>query len=152
MWKMNRADDLFGPSPLGQTWSNVAWQEASRFAGSIHVGAGRAILERYEWWRLVPHQEWVSPSAEPCAPMNPYAAGIPRELRVLYFPRMVAPWGTAYQVCAIEPDTAYRAAFINPCTGEAHRLGTVNAGSDGQWQVPVAPVLHDWVLVLERVP
>ncbi|MBD3240487.1 MAG: DUF4038 domain-containing protein [Chitinivibrionales bacterium] len=150
IWQLNAPDDPFGPSPLGHAWSTVPWQESYRWPGSAHVGMGRKILDRYPWWLLEPHQEWVSPAADATEPLDAYAAGIPGHLRLVYFPRKLAPWGRRYRIVRLEPGLPYEATFVNPMTGQEHALGVVTGDLEGNWQVPVAPVLHDWLLVLRQ--
>ena len=103
------------------------------------------IRDRFEY-----HPEWVQPHADEEDPLNPYAAGIPGELRVIYLPKALfpAPWGAPVTVVGLEPDVRYRATFFDPIEGGTHALSEVT-GSD-TWQIPSPPVLQDWVLVLER--
>jgi hypothetical protein len=42
-------------------FSFVSWQEGMQFPGGIQVGLDSRLLRRYEWWRFVPHPEWVAP-------------------------------------------------------------------------------------------
>jgi len=82
--------------------------------------------------------------------MRPRAAGIPGELRIIYFPEPLAPWRPAARIAALEPDAGYRVFFFDPATGRRTDLGQVKAGPDGAWQVPTPPLMQDMVLVLER--
>ncbi|MEM2905843.1 MAG: DUF4038 domain-containing protein [Candidatus Bathyarchaeia archaeon] len=146
VWQLNRAEKPFGPSPHGSSWGDTPWQEAYRLPGSAHVALGRCLLERYHWWRLEPRQEWVTPSARPGDYTQPYCAGIPGEVRIVFLP---TPRG-GVTLHAIEPDVMYRAYYFNPCTAREHALGVVKPDEHDDWQAPRPPIFQDWILVLER--
>lgn len=141
------------------------WYKAKDFVGSNTLPIGRKLLERYDWWRFEPHQDWVKPAgtsltrphdkwAPPVRQWNrikgnamlPYAAGIPREVRIVYLPHG-AP---APQIVKIEPGAAYHAFYFSPLDGKEHDLGKVEPDA-GAWQAPDVPSKDlDWVLVLEN--
>jgi hypothetical protein len=151
LWQLNRAEKPYGPSPHGASWGDTPWTEAYRLPGSQQVGLGKRFLTRYPWWRLEPHQDWVEPAADPKDYARPFAAGIPARLRILYLPRPVFPWaGGGVFVTNLEPDVPYRAYFFDPKNGQERDLGEVKA-NEGRWQVPLTPVMQDWVLILERI-
>jgi len=151
LWQLNRAEQPYGPSPHGASWGNTPWTEAYRLPGSQQVGLGKRFLARYPWQRLEPRQDWVEPCASPQDYQRPFAAGIPGRLRIIYLPRPVFPWaGGGVFVTNLEPDVPYRAYFFDPKTGQELPLGQVQA-AEGRWQVPLTPVMQDWVLVLERI-
>jgi hypothetical protein len=151
IWQVNTRDQPFGPSPHGATWGNRPWDEACRLPGSTHLALGKRLLERYEWWRFEPHQEWISPAAGEDDYFGAYAAGIPGEVRVIYLYSPAVPWqAEPMEVKHIEPGPAYTAFYFDPRTGREHPLGTVQPGPDGAWPVPVQPEMTDWILVLER--
>jgi hypothetical protein len=151
IWQLNRAEKPYGPSPHGASWGDTPWTEAYRLPGSQQVGLGKRFLTRYPWWRLEPHQDWVEPAADPKEYMRPFAAGIPERLRIIYLPRPVFPWaGGGVFVTGLEPDIPYRAYFFDPKNGQERNLGEVKT-AEGRWQVPLTPVMQDWVLVLERI-
>lgn len=150
MWQFNSRTDKFGPSVAGQIWGNSPWEEAHQWPGATHVGIGKRILETLEWWKLEPHPEWISTSATPESFMNPFAAGVPGKYRIFYFPGKVAPWGKKNTVNELEPEIAYQAKWVDPITGDEYPIGDVVPDSDMKWTVPAAPILQDWVLILER--
>ncbi len=151
LWQVNRAEQPYGPSPHGASWGDTPWTEAYRLPGSQQVGLGKRFLTRYPWWRLEPHQDWVEPAADPKDYARPFAAGIPARLRIIYLPRPVFPWaGGGVFVTNLEPDIPYRAYFFDPKNGQERDLGEVKP-AEGRWQVPLTPVMQDWVLVLERI-
>lgn len=148
IWQFNNAGDLFGPSAYGITQSNILWTDACHLPGSRQVGLGKRLLERYPWWRFESHPEWVEPHADDAEPMNPYAAGVPGQVRVIYLPRPVTPWAKPVTVVGLEPGATYRAFFFDPKEGAEYDVGPISGRS--RWAVPAPPVLQDWVLVLEQ--
>ena len=50
------------------------------------LGLGKRLLERFPWWRFEPHPEWVEPHWNKDNYFQPYAAGIPGEVRVMFWP------------------------------------------------------------------
>ncbi len=155
IWQLNTRAQPFGPSPHGASWGNAPWEDAYRLPGSTQVGLGKRLLERYPWWRFAPHQDWVSPLDEAAGyARRPYAAGIPHDVRVVYFPceAFWAWWrgGTGYTVTNLEADRAYRAFFFDPITGRELPLGTARGDETGAWRVLSPMVAQDWVLVLDQ--
>jgi len=152
IWQINTRELAYGPSPHGGTWGNTPWEDAYRLPGSHQLGLAKALLERYVWWEFEPHQEWVEPCGGPENVGGPFAAGIPRSVRVIYFYNPTLPWaGDSTAVVAIEQDADYTTYFWDPRTGEEYDLGAVVPGADGRWVIPVQPTMKDWVLVLETV-
>jgi len=151
IWQVNTRERPYGPSPHGFSWGDTPWEDAYQLPGSAQLGLGKRLLERYPWHRFEPHQTWVSHAAGPDNFLRPYAAGIPGEVRVIYF-----PWGTAWMwmsagftVTELESGVGYLAYFFNPVNGEEHACGDVVADAAGNWKIPHPPVFQDWVLVLE---
>ena len=101
---------------------------------------------RYEWWRFESHPEWAEPHWNKKKYLWPYAAGIPREVRVIFTP----PKWDMPKIKKLEPDVNYRAFFFNPATGKEHDCGPVKPDRTGTWTPPVPPIYQDWVIVLER--
>jgi hypothetical protein len=109
------------------------------------------LLERYDWWKFQPHQDWVRPSAGPDDYVRPYAAGIPGVVRVIYFPTPIFPWDSGRpSILNLEPGSSYRASWFDGCTGRDLPIGGVTPAADNTWQVPTPALMQDWVLVLER--
>jgi len=154
IWQVNSRQDPYGPSPHGLSWGDTPWDEAAQLPGGAQVALGKRLLQRYRWWRFAPHPEWISvPTGGQDALLRPYAAGIPAETRVIYFPWAGGGWWFSAQsatVGCLEPDITYHAFFFNPVTGQDCPLGEVQADASGRWPVPNPTVMHDWVLVLER--
>jgi hypothetical protein len=147
IWQVNTAAQPFGPSPHGRSWGDTPWDVASELPGSRQLGWAKALLMRYPWWRLEPHPEWVEPHWTTANYIQPYCAGIPRELRIVFMP----PMWDGPKVTQIEAGLSYRAFYFNPAAGTELPAGTAVADAAGVWQPPVAPVFQDWVLVLERL-
>ncbi len=150
IWQVNTREQPYGPSPHGATWGDTPWEEAYKLPGATQLGLAKTLLQRYPWWQFEPHQEWVSPSGGPENVNAPFAAGIPRKVRVIYFynptfPRSAEP----IRVQNIESDVSYKVFFWNPRNGEEHELGSIEPDASGAWEIPVQPTLQDWVLVLE---
>jgi len=148
IWQVNTRDVPYGPSPHGASWGDRPWEDAHRLPGSAHVGIGKRLLGRYDWWRFEPHQEWVEPSAGEDDYVAPYGAGIPGEVRVFYFPRAITSWAARPVVKGLESEIRYTAFFYNPKSGREVPLGEVEA-EEGSWRVPSPTLMQDWVLVLE---
>ena len=151
IWQVNTRDVPYGPSPHGASWGDRPWEDAYRLPGSAHIGLGKRLLERYDWWRFEPHQEWVEPCAGEKEYVAPFGAGIPGKVRVFYFPKPMTSWAAPAFITGMESDVRYTAFFYDPKTGREVPIGQVEAGPEGKWRVPSPILMQDWVLVLERV-
>jgi hypothetical protein len=149
LWQFNTREKPYGPSPHGNTWGNTPWEDAYQLPGSAQLGLAKRLIERYAFWRFEPHPEWVDPCGSAARVDLPFAAGIPGEVRLIYF--FSATWGPTHHVLGFEPGARYRAFFWNPRCGEEHELGLVPDAGEASWTIPAQPELKDWVVVLERV-
>jgi len=156
IWQLNRREKPYGPSPHGMSWGDTAWDEAMSLPGSTQLGVAKKLLEKYEWWKLEPHPEWIEPHWTDKDFSAPYCAGIPRKLRICYFPHM--PWGQV-KICKLEKGLIYWAKLFNPVNGTEKPLGKVRADKKGEWIVQKGwgtgafftfPLYQDWVLLMER--
>ena len=167
IWQVESPEYPHGWSDMctNHYFREMTWYTAMNYLGSTTLPIGKALMERYQWWKFEPHQDWVNPAAtsltephdawyNPVAHWNsiggqhmlPYAAGIPGEVRIIYIPYGVS----APQVKKLEPDVTYRAFYFRPLTGTEFDLGTVEPIA-GTWQAPDVPSKAlDWVLVLEK--
>lgn len=147
IWQVNRREQPFGPSPHGMSWGDTPWEEAYQLPGSYQLGLSKRLLQRYKWWRIEPHPEWVEPHATEQNFHAAFAGGIPKDVRIIFLPSGV--WGVT--VKAIEPAVNYRAYLFNPVNGSEHQLGAVTPDENGNWRIPLArpPIYQDWVVVLE---
>ena len=150
IWQLNTKEKPYGPSPHGGNWGNTPWQDACQLAGSQQLGLARQFLERYRWWEFEPHQEWVDPAGNPKNVRALFAAGIPGQVRIIYFYEPTFPWlDKRISILAIEPDVIYSAFFWDPRTGDEHPIGKIEPDTNYCWQVPLQPTFNDWVLVFE---
>ncbi|MGE5220801.1 MAG: DUF4038 domain-containing protein [Omnitrophica WOR_2 bacterium] len=151
IWQVNNLDKPYGPSPWGGTWGGLPWNEAMRLPGGTQIALGKKLLERYEWWRFEPHQDWVDPCGSPENVDLPFAAGIPGQVRIIYFykPTVQLP-NPQHHVTHLEHGVTYRAFFWDPRSGREYDLAEVAGDADGAWAIPIQPELKDWVVVLER--
>jgi hypothetical protein len=146
IWQVNTVEQPFGPSPHGRSWGDTPWTVAYRLPGSAQLGLAKALLMRYEWWRFEPHPDWAEPHWSEQDYMQPYAAGIPGEVRVIYAP---ASWNLP-KLVNLEPNVTYRGCLFNPSNGKETDLGPIKADDHGKWQPPVPPIVRDWVIVLSK--
>ncbi len=151
IWQVNEPGRPFGPSPHGFSYGDRPWNEAYRLPGSAQLGLAKRLLERYQWWRFEPHPEWVEPHGRAGLGWpeedytNPYAAGIPGEVYVIFLPVLQRSL-----TVHLEPGPQYRAYYWNPSDGSEIALGIVRGDEQGRWLAPAAPIFRDWVLVVER--
>jgi hypothetical protein len=131
-------------------WGDTPWTVAYRFQGSADVGIGKSILERYRWWDFVPHPEWIEPHAGEKGYNHPYAAGIPGEVRMFYLPGPVHPWCPRLAVKGLDRSRKYRVFWVDTTTGAETPIDDVRIDAAGNWQMPLPPVMRDWILVIEE--
>lgn len=151
IWQVNTPAQPYGPSPHGLAWGNTPWPEAMNLPGSRQLGLGKRLLERYEWWRFEPHPEWVEPHWNENDYFRAYAAGIPGQLRVIFWP---STFGSGL-IRGLDPGVQYRAFLFNPVNGDELPL-ECTPDANGDWALPIGsggwrvmPLFQDWVLVIE---
>jgi hypothetical protein len=145
IWQVNTETEPFGPSPHGQSWGDMPWNKAYKLPGSEQLSLGKHLLERYRWWQFEPHLEWVEPHWDKGDYFKPYAAGIPKEVRIIYIPK---PWLTL-KIREIEKEITYYAFYFNPRDGKKFDIGIISPNENGEWQPLKPPIIQDWVLVIE---
>ena len=75
---------------------------------------------------------------------EPYTAGIPGDLRIIY-----APLARPVLVRHLETGRAYSAKSFNPVSGELSELGPARADAAGTWTASPPPGIDtDWVLII----
>lgn len=146
----NTRAEPYGPAAHGYSYGDQPWEDAYRLPGSAQLGAAKRLLERFEWWRFEPHPEWVEPHHSTEDYLRAYAAGIPGELRVIYFPLGLRWRREGYVIADLEPGVTYRVWYADPVTGREHPRGTVTGDGAGRGRPAAPPIFQDWVLVLER--
>ena len=116
--------------------------------GSRQIGLAKAFLMRFPWEHLKPHPEWAAWSDSTKARdeyEEPYAAGIPGKLRIVY-----APDRHAVTCVKLDPKCGYNAGSFDPVSGLSTNLGLVHADATGSISLtPPQGTKNDWVLVLE---
>lgn len=152
IWQVNTREKPFGASPHGLSWGYRSWDEAMRLPGSEQIGLAKKLLERYMWHQFEPHPEWITHSQTAENRLGVYAAGIPNQVRIIYVPVESAQFLRTDQpvLQGLEPDVTYRAFYWDPSTAQETDLGTIQQ-HDGTYQLPLPPILRDWVFVLEAV-
>jgi hypothetical protein len=144
IWEFNTNEQLFGPPPGGlTTWGNVPWERAYQYPGSTHVGMGKQIMERFEWWRFVPRQDWIRDS-DPQKFYQPYSAGISGEIRMIY---VYQPISGSYATDLV-PGKTYNYRYIDPMCGHEYPIVQFTADETGSWHIGMFPEKKDLVLVI----
>lgn len=147
LWQLNTRKKPFGPSPHGGSWGNTPWPDAYRLPGSTQIGLGKRLLKKYEWWRFEPHPDWAKPQPiKKDRYHGTFCAGIPRKIRICYFP---FKWSPVF-IRKLEPGISYRAFLFDPITGRRYPLGKAASDKKGRWFMPTLPIAQDWVVVLEH--
>lgn len=148
IWQFNTKEVIFGASPGGNTWGNVPWEIASQYPGGIQIGIGKRILEQYEWWQLKPARELIHfPAGE--GVFSPYCAII-GEIRFVYMYDFPTRW-RRYTLVDLDPGILWQPIFVDPVTGDEYVIDTIKPDKDGQWDIPIPPIMQDWVLVVKPV-
>ena len=147
IWQFNSEDELFGASPSGHTWGNFTWQEAYQWKGSYFVGLGRKILLAYPWQDFKSRPDWIS-SSDPEDVLSPYAAGTP-EIRLLYFPKGLAPWAPKQEMIGLDESKSYLVTYVDPMTAERYPNATITGVK--AWTVEPAPILQDWLVEIKTL-
>jgi hypothetical protein len=147
IWQMSTPEEPC--IAISGSWGDTTWEQAAQLAGSTHVGVGRRILERYQWWKFQPRPEaeWDYRQR-----ISPLAAGIPGQVWMFYLVSDGLPslyHGMMGKPVRIEAGAQYRALFVNPRTGAEVEVGPVKPDADGAWRLPRKPSREDWVLVIE---
>jgi hypothetical protein len=146
IWQLNTAEQPYGPSPHGRSWGDTPWDVAYQLPGSQQLGLAKSLLMRFPWWRVEAHPEWVEPHWTKDKYFQPYAAGIPGELRIIFLPGS----GSPVKVKQLDRGVTWRAFFFNPATGREHNIETLTPDANGDWQMPDPPIIQDWVCVVIR--
>jgi len=140
-WKRPGDDeeDMAGPQ-IG-----LLWHEALALEGAAHCGQAVRLLRDLPWWRLEPAPERVRQDPPPPPDYRPACARSPEELWVIYLPT----GASRLTVLGLE-ESAWLAAWFDPCLGVNHDVGAATADETGLWAAPPAPNGADWVLLLRR--
>ena len=151
IWQVNTREQAHGASPHGIAWGNLPWQDAYKLPGSGQLGLAKHLLEQFEWWRFEVHPEWIDPHQTAEDRLSSYAAGIPKQIRLIYLPVAAIRFVRADQpiLKALEQGVNYKAAWFDPKSGDRYSIGSISGDANGEFQLPKPPILQDWVLILE---
>lgn len=155
LWQVNTRQKPYGNFISGTTYTTTVWEDIYQSPSSSQLGMAKKLLQRYPWWQLEPHPEWIKSGWTQRAAWNRredkyftcFAAGIPKALRIIYFPtqRHAQP-----VLAGIEKDTQYDAFYYDPITGREYPVGDVKPNQQGEWTAPPFPIFQDGILVLEK--
>jgi hypothetical protein len=145
IWQFNTEEQLFGPSPAGNVWGNVPWEIAHKYDGSKQLGFGRLFLEKYEWWKLKSAQERVEINPDDVV-SSPFCATLDDDYLFVYMFRKPTKW-RSYKVNGLSPHKQHVVTWYDPITGNKSD-SNLTANSAGVIVVESAPIMQDWVLVV----
>ncbi len=145
IWQMCTAEEPYGPSPHGRCWGNTSWDEAMHLPGSFQLGMAARYIRNFEWWEWQRFPEWTVESPNANDPNSNVAVGVPGKFRLIY---CAPPCWNPPMVIGLESEVAYQAQYFDPVRGTTHPLGRVHPDGEGNWQPPIPPECHDWILVL----
>jgi hypothetical protein len=150
LWQLNTPEKPYGPSPHGTSWGNLPWDQAAQLPGSKQIGLAKKCLEKYPWWQIETHPEWISHPQSEGKRTQCYIAGIPRRLRIVFIPSLCSwiAWQGALKILNLEEDVTYCCTYFDPKTGDVYGQGTV---TDREYTIPKPPIFQDWVIILEAV-
>ena len=152
IWQVNTTEKPYGPSPHGASYGDTPWNEAAQLPGSTHLGNSKRLLERYPWWEFEPHPEWVEPHNTVENRMLPYAGGIPGKVRMFYLPGPSIRYVNRGEVTitGLEDGVLYRGFYYDVKSGKEHESVPLKGDAQGNCTMPSAPIIWDWVFVMER--
>ena len=152
IFNMNHDNDPFGICHYNINWGEQTWQEAIDFEGAKQVGASRKYLNQYEWWKLLPAQDIVEDTDGTEGYDAAIAAQTDEGLIMVYKQRihnsMHSP--TEIKLRNLIPGVCYQVKAYNPIRDYEISLGTIEVNADGKAVTPKAPVVQDWVIILEK--
>jgi hypothetical protein len=142
IWNWKRPGDPEPPSRIlryGPTWT-----EALELPGAAQVALGAVRLRALPWWRLEPRPERVQLDPEPTDPTRRPAGAVAQGAAWVVYAHGAAGRPV---LSGVEP-LEWRAAWLDPRTGEEHAIGSARPDASALWRAPPAPSAEDWVLVL----
>ena len=144
IWQVNTREKPYGLSPHGHSWGGPAWDIAAALPGSGQLGKSKALLMRYDWWKLEAKPDLIDPRWSKENYWKPFAAEIPGEAILAYIP-------AGYDGAAFRNLKAgsYRAFFFNPVDSVETEIGQIEPEGSGAWKIAPVPIFQDWVVVLE---
>lgn len=150
IWQVNRPGEPYGASPHGSSWGGLPWNEAAHLPGARCLGHSKKFLESFQWWRLQPQPDWVTPHASPEDALAPLAGGIPGELHLLFLP--LPPnrrWN--FEIRQLDPAVHRRALAFDPYTGDTLEFDPPDI-QNGAWTISARrlPIVQDWIVAIDK--
>jgi hypothetical protein len=146
IWQLNRKAEPYGNSPHGGNYGPIPWDEAMNLPGSRQVGLAGKLLASLPFQKFEPHPDWAAwkkPASDKF--LVPYAAGIPRVLRVIY-----VPTADPIVVRDLESGIRYAGRQFDPVSGKSANLDLPQRGDSGSLTISAPPGWdHDWVVILD---
>jgi hypothetical protein len=146
IWEANTHNCAAGISPDGINWSNTVWLDAMHYKGSSSVGMIKSLFEKFDWWRIEKHPEWLENSLRGENYKKSVAGGIPGKYRIFYLIARPNPFGVVQN---LEKDIIYECFFYCPITGENSPVGNFSGDKDGKFIIPMPHLMHDWIFVMK---
>ena len=146
IWQFNTEEMLFGVSPGGNVWGNVPWEEAYKYEGSVELGLGKKFLDQYDWWKLKPTMHRLESNGDDVGSVL-FSAQIEEKYLFVFMFKKPARW-RQYRINGFKEGNTYAVSWFNPITGDIIQ-DELPAGVDGVIILDNAPVMQDWVLVIE---
>jgi hypothetical protein len=146
IWEANTHDCAAGISPDGINWSNTVWLDAMHYKGSSSVGMIKSIFEKFDWWHIEKHPEWLENSLHKENYKKSVVGGIPGKYRIFYLIARPNPFGVVQN---LEKDIIYECFFYCPITGENSPVGNFSGDKDGKFIIPMPHLMHDWIFVMK---
>jgi hypothetical protein len=155
IWTFSDHDD-----PRSIRWGKgdrLDWREGLELPGSGHLKHVADFFNSIEWWKLVPHREWLRVDENP-PPMPtedditpPHCAAERSKAYVIYIPQ--GNRDKAISVTHLE-GKAYKARWYDPRNGIYSDINDgkpVNTDQKDEWTLPSVPDDEDWVVILTRI-
>ena len=144
----NNVWQMYAPGREPRIHANVAWSEAIHHPGSRQVGYLRALMERIDFSRLEPANEWlVGDTHTDCGPI------LALKHQENAWMAVYSPDGSQFELDqAWMNDAAYESCWFSPAYNTTYPLHRPSDNAAFQSYVP--PTCGrgcDWVLLLRRV-
>lgn len=122
-----------------------AWREALDAPGARQLGILKeALLERSEWWNLVPEQSVIAGCEDGDPALNAAARSAAGDWCLVYFG---GPATASVRIDTIGPASRADASWIAPTSGEKTATGSLATGETRQFTTPAG--WEDALLLLE---
>ena len=145
-WAQNGITDFTGEDESGKFAMDANWVEGLYAEAGAQVAYIRQLLEKYEWWKLVPcfnNSYFYTPGS-----CKYSVSHIGNEIYLGYFygKTSIDKLGTLTSMANGE----YKVTWFNCITGEYSESFTVTV-TDGTYTLPAKPDAGDWVISVEKI-